>query len=224
MDQHEFVRGCLAFYCETGTDPEPKGGWQEAHYPSPECLGGTEKVWMLFDHHQEQGLYQSEEFQCQCFFNKDTKAFLDRNPTRLDLWVLYDRWKGYNSRINSPSMNAHPNTNAARSANGRRTAAQFFTPEVCSQNGKEQGSKNGPKNILVALNALTPEIRSKHGRDMVVVMNGHPSTKENQKKQGAATNRQKWRCLVTGYVSNPGGLTVYQRARGIDTSFRERMS
>ena len=39
-------------------------------------------------------------------------------------------------------------------------------------------------------------------------------------KGGKITNSQKWRCLVTGYISSPGPLTCYQRARGIDTNQR----
>lgn len=34
------------------------------------------------------------------------------------------------------------------------------------------------------------------------------------------TNSQKWKCTITGYVSNPGALSNYQKHRGIDTSNR----
>jgi hypothetical protein len=44
-------------------------------------------------------------------------------------------------------------------------------------------------------------------------------------KRGAKkTNSQKWKCTETGFISNPGNLTQYQRARGIDTSKREKIS
>ena len=45
----------------------------------------------------------------------------------------------------------------------------------------------------------------------------------NQSKGGRNSANQKWRCLVTGHISNPGGLTSYQRHRNIDTSLRERI-
>jgi len=38
------------------------------------------------------------------------------------------------------------------------------------------------------------------------------------------TNSQKWLCLETAHVSNPGGLTTYQRARGIDPERRIQLS
>jgi hypothetical protein len=34
------------------------------------------------------------------------------------------------------------------------------------------------------------------------------------------TNSQKWECTVTGFVSTPGPLSRYQKARGIDPSNR----
>lgn len=36
-------------------------------------------------------------------------------------------------------------------------------------------------------------------------------------------NKQKWKCTITGYISTPGPLTRYQKARGIDTSKRIRV-
>ena len=43
-------------------------------------------------------------------------------------------------------------------------------------------------------------------------------------KRGARkTNQQRWKCLETGFITNPGNLTQYQRARGIDTSRREKI-
>lgn len=42
-------------------------------------------------------------------------------------------------------------------------------------------------------------------------------------RNGKGVCNQKWKCLVTGHVSNPPGLTNYQKARGIDTSLRVRV-
>ena len=49
---------------------------------------------------------------------------------------------------------------------------------------------------------------------------GSVSGKENAKK----LNSQVWECTITGHKSNPGGLSKYQRARGIDTTKRVRIS
>jgi hypothetical protein len=43
--------------------------------------------------------------------------------------------------------------------------------------------------------------------------------RENAKKNCS----QKWMCLETGYITNSGALTHYQKARNIDTSKRKRL-
>jgi hypothetical protein len=48
-------------------------------------------------------------------------------------------------------------------------------------------------------------------------------TPEKASERGRTTTSQKWKCLVTGFVSNPGGLASYQKARGIDPSMRVRV-
>jgi general stress protein YciG len=201
MNQHEFVAGCLAFYAETEATPEP--GWQKAHYPTPKHLGGEKVVWLTFDHHQEQGLLQSEEYQCVCFHNGEAKKFLNRNPTRLDLWEIYDKWKKCNGKTNVVAMNDHPNTIAARIENGSKQAIINFPAEKLKENGRKGGKKTGKKNAVAN---FTPEVIN-----------------ENGKRQAAATNVQRWQCLVTGHVNNPGSLTHYQKARGIDTALRVRL-
>jgi hypothetical protein len=49
-------------------------------------------------------------------------------------------------------------------------------------------------------------------------------SKEQRVETAKKTNSQKWKCIETGYVSNAGALTHYQRKRGIDTSKRVRIS
>jgi hypothetical protein len=47
--------------------------------------------------------------------------------------------------------------------------------------------------------------------------------KKGGKIAGKITGNQKWKCTETGYIANPGNLTIYQIKRGIDTSKRERI-
>ncbi len=48
-------------------------------------------------------------------------------------------------------------------------------------------------------------------------------TKEERSKNVKKTNQQKWKCIVTGYISNSGGLSRYQKKKGIDTKNRIRI-
>ena len=103
---------------------------------------------------------------------------------------------------------------------------------------KEQLQEYGRKSyeLGVGLHSLTKEEKievSKKGgetaRDMEVGIFGlnEEQRKENAGKGGKVggkiTSSQKWMCLETGYVSNPGVLTLYQNRKGIDTSKRIRI-
>jgi hypothetical protein len=46
---------------------------------------------------------------------------------------------------------------------------------------------------------------------------------EGSRAAAKVTTSQKWGCLVTGHVSNPGGLTCHQRKREIGTHLRCRL-
>ncbi len=51
----------------------------------------------------------------------------------------------------------------------------------------------------------------------------HGATPEERKEWSAKALSVKFRCLVTGHISNGAGLSSWQRARGIDTSLKERV-
>lgn len=52
----------------------------------------------------------------------------------------------------------------------------------------------------------------------------HSLTTEQLSETGKKVASQRWECLETGFTTNAGNLTQYQRARGIDTSKRKRVS
>ena len=77
--------------------------------------------------------------------------------------------------------------------------------EKLSENGKKGGKKAQKilKNKKLAIYGISTEER---------------------KKIAEKTNSQKWMCLETEYVSTAAGVVAYQKARGIDTSKRKRIS
>jgi len=48
-------------------------------------------------------------------------------------------------------------------------------------------------------------------------------TKEQLSQIGKKVSAQRWVCLETGYITNAGALSTYQKKRGIDTSKRMRL-
>ena len=49
-------------------------------------------------------------------------------------------------------------------------------------------------------------------------------TKDQLIQNGKKTSSQKWQCTETGFITNASNLVRYQKARGIDTSNRVRLS
>jgi hypothetical protein len=107
-----------------------------------------------------------------------------------------------------------------------------FTFEERSRRSKEIGLRH--KENKTGYCGLSFEERSEYGK-----IGGKKAVETNKKngtsfwdtdlqstlgKRGAKkTNSQKWKCTETGFIANPGNLTQYQKARGIDTSKRERI-
>ena len=89
------------------------------------------------------------------------------------------------------------------------TGIYSLTPEKRSEIGKK-GSQRA-KELGVGFHGRSKEEIIEYGR-----MGGL--------KGGKTTSSQKWVCLETGFVANAGNLAKYQRARGIDTSKRKRIS
>jgi len=78
---------------------------------------------------------------------------------------------------------------------------------------KEELSKNGKKGGKKAQKTL---------KDKKLAI--YSISTEERKKIVEKTNSQKWMCLETEYVSTAAGVVAYQKARGIDTSKRKRIS
>ena len=93
---------------------------------------------------------------------------------------------------------------------------------------KEEMIENGRKcgymtyELGIALFGRTEEKISEDARKGGKI-GGKLGSKEDKSKAAKKANSQRWICLETGYVSNAGGLSNYQRARGIDTSKRKRI-
>ena len=180
MNQHIWVKICLARYEEQGLTPEPGGEWQRAHYPAPKGVGES-TVWLMQGDHQVQGVLQSEEYGRMCFYPYDAKKFLTEGPLVpgwFELWDLYEKWKKKNtSDIGKKAvkiMNKHPNT---------------------LKNQKEQGRVNGKANAR-AMNShpetkrarmrTAKKIAEKTSRPVVCVETGcvYPSSMEAARKSG----------------------------------------
>jgi hypothetical protein len=96
------------------------------------------------------------------------------------------------------SMTPEQRNAAARKIHANRT------PEQRSETARKANASRTPEQRReIARKAMTPEQRIEMGKKVAV---------------------QRWQCTVTGYITNAGNLSQYQRRRGIDTSKRIRLS
>jgi hypothetical protein len=117
--------------------------------------------------------------------------------------------------------------------NNRKNKICFFgyTQEKRSQIGKLGGSMCYKMNV--GIYGMSVEKRSEISRKAGLKCKEHSigvfsrtpeQHSEDSSKGSKNTNSQKWQCLETGFIANPGNLSKYQKARGIDTSKRKRIS
>lgn len=121
-------------------------------------------------------------------------------------------------------------TEQGSSLGGKNTQAQK-TPEERSKKAKSMGDIYGPlsylnKTGLFSQSEAEQRKNAKAGGEaaknkkvgiFAISRNDHSC---NSRKAGKTTSALRFKCLVTGHVSTPGGLSRYQVARGIDTSLR----
>jgi hypothetical protein len=86
--QHEWIEQCQLKY---RGEPLPEGEhWEDAHYPTPKCLGGTETVRIWSRDHAVHGPLQSEEFNYPCIWGDERILLETYYPEYLTLW---EKWK-----------------------------------------------------------------------------------------------------------------------------------
>ena len=85
--------------------------------------------------------------------------------------------------------------------------------EKMTEDGKKGGKISGRKSYenKTGIFSLTKEERRQ-------------ASHKGGKRGGVMTANQKWKCLETGFITNAGNLTKYQKARGIDTSKRVKLN
>ena len=248
MNQHEFVKGCLLFYEQEGMTPEE--GWEEAHYPAPNGVG-TSTIWLTHEHHQIQGLLQSEEYGRCCFFIGHTKQSLAHGPFTsnwFELWDLYYKWAGDILRVVHTVKDEQ-----GRSLLAAKNAEKIHTPRDSSgrslhtlklhedkdELGKSVHSvkihaerdESGRSVHAVKMVEIAHAKKDESGRSVLGVKNGERLNAEKDEsgrsvqgvKNAERQHAQRWQCTHTGFISTPCGLSHYQKARGIDTKNRIRV-
>jgi hypothetical protein len=210
---------------------DPDFVWNDAHSPIPKCELGTEMVPLIERDHFIHDLYQSDDYGRCCFFSSDIKSFLNGEGFLCENWFelcdLYEKWAAVISL-------------KAAKKGGKIGGVKSLTLKVGIHDPKNK-SKGGRKTVELGVGVHDPKHRGKGGKiggvkggkkTVELGIGIHSQTKEERQAAGSKGGkvggkkaaRQKWKCLETGFVTNAGALSRYQKARGIPTDRRVRVS
>ena len=213
--QQQFVADCLSKYWFTDIPADQQ--WEEAHFPLPSCSDEDNTVMLWSADHTVQGLLQSVELDHRCFYYKANSKDL------YNLETYYPQYLQLFAQLKSQFSSRQGKI-------GGRTSGRNAVMNKTGIHAPGMASKGGKKVAELGVGCHAPGMASKGGKiggKKAVVINQANGTNaffdpKIQSANGKATSAQQWQCLVTDHVSTPGGLSNYQRARGIDTSLRVR--
>jgi hypothetical protein len=101
------------------------------------------------------------------------------------------------------------------------------TEEQMTNDGRRGGNKI--KELGIGVHGRTKEQMTNDGRKGGIISKQnktgiHARSLDEMIEHGRKIISQKWMCGETGYITNAGSLSNYQKKRGIDTSKRKRIS
>jgi len=137
------------------------------------------------------------------------------------------------ARMANASMTLEQRRENAKKAHAKRTTEQRRESGIKSQAGRTPEQRR--ESVRKGHATLTPEQRKERTRKANATLTpgqrserskkGYLSTSPEERIERARKGgNQKFQCTVTGFITNAGGLSTYQKARGIDTSNRVRVS
>lgn len=219
ITQREYVEGCQQWYREADLQPgNPEDGeWHECHYPLPRCLGGDTTILLLVEHHAIQGVLQSEECNHPSIYGWEKRYCTG------EYLELFIKWRSELSRRAVAVTNNIPeHLRVARAKTASDAALEW------RRQNPEEALRISHKASEASQKVLTPEKRAENARKGVPNLKRwieeNLETFKQSSSRGAKTQHAiRVRCLITGYISTPCGLSHYQRHRGIDPINRERV-
>jgi hypothetical protein len=201
-----FIEECLKSYTEQGLVVDSSNG-EFAHYPEPECLGGTNGVYLLHGDHQKHGLLQSVDFDKCCFYPGNAKKWLESFkevlPDYTELFGIYVKYTQLHGKARAESIPLEDKRRGGNNAVARK--AGIHDP-ANKQKVIDNNSRNGKKCKENKLGIHAPENRQK-------IL-----------ESGSKARAQVWQSTVDGFTGNAGNVARHNRSIGADPDARVRLS
>jgi hypothetical protein len=163
--------------------------------------------WKMYDHEIQILEWFEDRREAELVEDRIIKHFIDE-PN-----CLNEHYGGYfpeeSRKIGSERSNALDSEN-------RKEAGRLMAQRNIESGKQKEFARLGGLAMRGIPKNLSDEEKKKRAEAIKKV-----TTNESCRNGGVAAQKLRFRCLETGYVSNAGGLSQYQKARGIDTSRRE---
>jgi hypothetical protein len=202
-------------------DIDPHHYRMEWNHFLPKSIFGDQPIgqWLTFRQHAIASALQSLAFKrnCLCPWHK---SYLPLTLLELS-WPYFCKAAKENGKETCRKLHEEKD-DLGRSVHGVRSAERLH---------KEKDELGRSAHAVKTLGKLHDE-KNEEGKSVHAVKTGkemcrklHEEKNEEGKSVHAMkTNSQKWICLETGFISTPGPLTTYQRAKGIDPKRRVQLS
>ena len=192
-----YVRECEKLNWANDTDPHHYG--MEWHHILPQCLFGNQPIgaWLTLRQHAIASCLQSIALRkvCLCpWHHQHTPEWLwELMLEATEAERKVIARKGFDAVENFPTV-------GGIAVRDRSLGIFSLTEEERKERSRRAGATARDKKAGI-----------------------HGGTPEERKEWSAKALSVKFRCLVTGHISNGAGLSSWQRARNIDTSLKERL-
>lgn len=205
-----FLQRCEETNQAAGLDPNHDN--LEWNHTLPQCLFGDQPFgqWLTLRQHALASCLQTLAFKKVCFHGKHKEFVPDW------LWELAKE-ASFWERTEWCST-------AGKKAKELGRGAASATSEQLSEWAHKGGTVAAQRRTSAFFKEGAPVQRLGGKRTQELGVGLFSQSEEDLRANGRKTTSQRWRCLVTGHVSTPGGLSRWQKARGLDTSLRERLS
>jgi hypothetical protein len=204
----------------------------------------TQKI-ILKSYNTREEAYEDEIILQEHYKVVENPHFANRAyQTSTKFYISKEELKRINQRQKELGIGIHSYTKEERIKNGKRlkelgAGIHGQSKEKMTENGRKGGKIGGKKSAKTRIESkigifgFTEEQRIENGKKGGAIsgrnhkINGtgfFKLTKEQRSENSKKIASQKWMCEETGFITNAGNLTQYQRARGIDTTKRVRIS
>lgn len=142
-------------------------------------------------------------------------------------WFHDNIWHANDNGFTGIALAASRKAHKERDESGKSLLGKKNAERMHSEKNEE-----GKSMLALRINEKIHKEKDERGKSLLGVANAsrnwHNEIDENGKdvksmQRAKEMNSQKWMCTITGFITNPGSLTHYQKARGINPTNRVRI-